>query len=147
MENPNNPAPEPNSKPATKSYDEQWKEFKGYNSVEFLTSENFEFTVANTSPTLVFFYAPWCKHCSTVKPDYAKAAATVEKEGTGQLAVVDVTMQQEWSDTFGLTGLPTFKLYKKDGTAEDYQREGGRSYQDFVDYMRRKSAESKKDEL
>jgi len=73
-----------------------------------------------------------------------------ESEGNGQLAVVDVTMQEEWSDTFGLTGLPTFKLYKKNGEAVAYQREGGRSYQDFVDYMRRMASEDKsgsKDEL
>jgi len=144
MSDPLNPeAGKAKAKPAaaTLSYEEQFKDFDGYNSITFLNSDNFQFTI-DEAPTLVMFYAPWCGHCKAMKPDFARAAETVEMQNLGTLAALDMTMQKEYtSKQFpDVKGFPTIKFYKN-GEVEDYK--GGRKYDDLLAFMKKKAAEKK----
>jgi len=79
-----------------------------------------------TQPSLVEFYAPWCGHCKTLAPAYAKAASNLK--GMVQFVGVDCTVDQQVCQQNGIKGYPTIKIYQ-DGKFRDY--ESGRSAKAF----------------
>ena len=44
-----------------------------------LTADNFTKFVKNEKLSLVMWYAPWCKHCKQVMPEYEGAAAELKE--------------------------------------------------------------------
>ena len=74
---------------------------------------------------LVFFYAPWCGHCTNMKPFYHKAGKLLREEEKYRsdkpvvLAKVDATIEQKLSERFYLEGYPTLKIIRK-GVVYDY---------------------------
>ncbi|CAF2416279.1 unnamed protein product [Rotaria sp. Silwood2] len=97
-----------------------------------LTDSNFQSTVLDSEDAwLVEFMAPWCGHCKSLAPEWARAAT--ELKGKVKLGVVDATVHTQLAQRYGVQGFPTIKFFpagRKDGQAEDYN--GGRSSNDIV---------------
>jgi len=81
-------------------------------NVLVLTKDNFHSEVKKHRFLLVEFYAPWCGHCKSIKPEYARAAdALALEEPPVTLAKVDTIEHEVIGKEFEIQGFPTLKWF------------------------------------
>lgn len=49
-------------------------------------------------------YAPWCGHCKTLRPEWAKLATKLK--GTVNVAKIDASVNRQFDQTYDLKGYP-----------------------------------------
>ena len=81
-----------------------------------LTSENFEQYSNGDLPLIVDFWAAWCGPCRMVGPIVEELST--EFEGKAVVAKLDVDANQELSQKFNVSSIPTI-VFIKDGKEVD----------------------------
>jgi len=116
---------------------EEAEEIKSEENVLVVTEKNWDKAVTSENSVLVEFYAPWCGHCQSLAPEYAKAATQLKEEKSDiTLAKVDATVETKLAEKYGVQGFPTIKFFKK-GTPIEYG--GGRTSDEIVAWLNKKT--------
>lgn len=118
------PPPPPPEKP--------WSEEES--PVRHLDSATFRNTLRKIKHAIVMFYAPWCGHCKSTKPEFVKAAEKFADELMVAFGAVDCTADQELCANYDVRGYPTIKYFNfYDKAVKEYT--GGRKEGDFVNFI------------
>jgi protein disulfide-isomerase A1 len=117
--------------------EEQEEEPVDEKDVLVLTDSTFDDAIKQNQYILVEFYAPWCGHCQSLKPEYARAATTLKEQGSAvALAKVDATVESSLGQRYAVQGYPTLKWFV-DGEPLDYN--GGRTSEDILKFVKKKT--------
>jgi len=115
-------------------------EFETEDGVIVGDAANFDDILKSSNAVLVEFYAPWCGHCKALTPEYAKAAQTLEADGSEvKLVKVDATVHGELAKEFGVGGYPTLKWFKGSDRKSPVDYKGGRKADEIVAWCKKKS--------
>ena len=105
-----------------------------------LKESNFDIARKRFDYLLVEFYAPWCGHCKTLAPEYAKAAQKLLQEDSSvHLAKVDATTEPALSDRFSITGYPSIKLFTSTNPDTVIEYNGGRTADEIMEWLKRRT--------
>jgi len=71
------------------------------------TGKNFDKIIKDNSFVVAEFYAPWCGHCKTLEPEYAKAATELKASGL-PIKLMKVMIVSSYSTRYGIFKMPRF---------------------------------------
>jgi thiol-disulfide isomerase/thioredoxin len=113
-----------------------WLVYRTYLSQEY-TREGFNNMSATTveSHSFVMYYADWCGHCKTTKPEFAKLGSTKTIGGKSvKVSAINADENPELLNGREIRGYPTIHLYDPKGQlVQEYS--GQRTAQAFEKFL------------
>ena len=118
-----------------------WGTKENSGKVVKITNDNFGSRRDPRSSLFLMFYAPWCTHCTEVKPTFALASTggnagkDVDFKGT-VFGAVDCDMEEQLCQDFNIQKFPTFAYMPgnvKDVVPDEY--DGERDAEVMVDFV------------
>ena len=118
-----------------------WGTKENSGKVVKITNDNFGSRRDPRSSLFLMFYAPWCTHCTEVKPTFALASTggnagkDVDFKGT-VFGAVDCDMEEQLCQDFNIQKFPTFAYMPgnvKDVVPDEY--DGERDAEEMVDFV------------
>ena len=110
-----------------------------YNQEDQVGKEGFDGDSSNLKPAsgeviVALFYAPWCGHCKTFKPDFEKAMGELDGKKASKSEIKGKTIRfakincdeeknKPLAKKYSIGGYPTVKILNDDGTAIEYDGE------------------------
>ncbi len=99
--------------------------------------DTLEPTIYSSEDTwLLQLYAPWCGHCKTLRPEWAKLATQLK--GVAKVAKIDASVNRQFDQTYGLKGYPHIVLIP--GGSKDikiyYNYDGARTANAMADWAK-----------
>ena len=92
---------------------------------------------ANGEAIVALFYADWCPHCVSFKPDYKKAMSELNgnnyKGKKLRFVMVDCDKYKSLAKENNVSGFPTVKILNDNGSSEEY--DGERSFEGLTSYF------------
>jgi len=85
---------------------------------------------------LIEFYAPWCGHCKSLEPKYAKLGKKFETVDSVVIAKMDATAN-DYPPEYEVSGYPTIYFKPAGENAKPLKYEGERETSDFVSYLKK----------
>ena len=83
----------------------------------------------------VLFYAPWCGHCKTTKPDFD----LFKESYKGPVKIIDIDCEDEQNKELvakhEIKGFPTIRYYPDGLNGQYTEYNGGRTTDDFKEYI------------
>ena len=103
------------------------KDFFGYSKPKVVQEQ---FKQQGKKDVFIMYYADWCGHCTSMKPEWAKAKAALKKSSPGVVVKeVNAGNDSEVAAKENIEGFPTVILKCKNGEKKEYS--GNRSAGDL----------------
>ena len=77
-----------------------------------LDDQSIEQALSDHELLMVMFYAPWCKHCKTILPEYRRAARILRQDGSAvSFAVIDAEQADASARKHDVRHYPTLRTF------------------------------------
>ena len=120
--------------------DKGWSEEEyGNGNVKHLIESDFEdYREASEKPLLAFFYAPWCGHCKSTKPEYVALSEQLKEDDVGaQLVALDCTTSASVCHKYEARSYPTMKWFPAGKGSKPQPYEGGRTKKAMLTFIQK----------
>ena len=100
-------------------------------NTDTFTGDSSSLKPASGEIVVALFYAPWCGHCKTFKPEFENAMTQLDGKKAVKSEIKDKTIRfakincdedqnKPLAKKYGISGYPTVKIIKDDGTDIEY---------------------------
>ena len=102
-----------------------------------LQNQNKFYSAFNKKPTIIWYYATWCGHCTTFEPVWKSFTASCKKKYPSvKLVKIESELMPSLKFNPNVAGFPTVKFYNKGSEVENSEFRGSRDSESLLDYVK-----------